>query len=102
MPPVYRREKQHDPSVVGLPTRPFLYTLDQISQLISVPVDRLRKNGYIYFDGRTVGMLDRMLMVARNIAPPNEKPDWRVAENELIRWLRTKGFKVEDRGWVKY
>ena len=78
---------------VGLPERPFLYTLDQISAMIEVPVKTL-KISYIYHEGRSTGMYSTDLLRANNIAPRDEKPDWRVEERELIRWMRRKGFRA--------
>lgn len=84
---------------VGLPNRPFLYTLDQIAILLELRLDTLRK-GYIYFDGRSIGNgVDKMM--ARNIAPEGEPPEWRVAETELVRWLKKKRFRFYERGWLK-
>jgi hypothetical protein len=85
---------------VGLPPRVFLYTLDQISVLISVPMTRLRA-AYIYFEQRSIGHKDTFQMSARNIAPTDEKPDWRVSEKEFVRWMRVMGYKYYDRGWAE-
>jgi hypothetical protein len=83
---------------VGLPPRPFLYTIDQICTLIDIEEPAL-KASHVYYEGRSVGIPHKHLMVARNIAAPDEKPDWRVAERELIRWFKRKGFKWYDRGY---
>lgn len=79
--------------------RPFLYTLDQISTLIQIPEPRLRVD-FIHFDQRSVGYRPLDKMMARNIAPTGEKPEWRVNDRELARWLTRKGFKIYLRGWV--
>lgn len=81
---------------IGLPYRPFLYTLDQIAQLLSLQMQSLTST-YIYFEGRSTGMMSRNLMLARNIAPPDQLPEWRIAERELLRWMKRKGFKHYDR-----
>lgn len=86
------------PDSVGLPQRPFLYTLDQIANLVAV--DLLTVKASVHFEGRSVGARPVKKMLARNIAPEGERPDWRVAERELVRWLRTKGFRFYERGWV--
>jgi hypothetical protein len=85
---------------VGMPVREFLYTVDQISVMLDLTVKTLMNPdaGYIYFVGRSIGTQKRSLMVARNIAPEDEKPDWRIPEREFIRWMRLKGFKYYDRG----
>ena len=36
------------------------------------------------------------LIMCRNIAEPDVRPDWRVAENELIRWMKFKGFLFSE------
>lgn len=84
---------------MGLPVRPFLYTLDQLATLLSMSQGNLM-NQYIYFEGRTTGVRSVHLIAARNIAKPGEKAEWRVAERELIRWLKTKGFRVYEFGAV--
>lgn len=85
--------------VVGLPPRPFLYTLDQISVLLDLKENTLNQR-YVYFEGRSIGTRRKDLLAARNIAPDTDKPDWRVAERELVRWMKVKGFKYYERGAV--
>src|SRR5213596_2999182 len=82
---------------VGLPPRPFLYTVDQISVLLDLDEQTIMQK-YLYFEGRSVGSRRRDLMTARNIAGPEDKPEWRIAERELIRWMRSMGFRYYDRG----
>lgn len=90
-----------DPEKVGLPVRPFLYTLDQIAVLIDVEEGQLKRS-YIHFEGRSIGVASRRQLLARNISPDDKAPDWRVAERELIRWFKTVGFKYYDRGSVTH
>jgi hypothetical protein len=85
---------------VGLPPRTFLYTLDQISTLIDVTLHTLRRD-YVYYEDRSTGIPHKDLIRARNIAPTGLPPDWRVAENELVRWMRHKGFRYYDRASVR-
>jgi hypothetical protein len=82
---------------VGLPYRPFLYTVDQIAVLLDLDPKTVLAN-YLYFEGRSIGSRHKDLMVARNIAPRDQKPEWRVAERELVRWMRFKGFRYYERG----
>ena len=85
---------------VGLPLRPFLFTLDQLETMLGVKQMQLMGR-HLYLDGIHEGIkpLDRMM--AHNIAPEHmADADWRVSESELIRWLRHKGFFLYDRGWV--
>jgi hypothetical protein len=84
---------------VGLPTRVFLYTLDQLCVMIDLDQKQLERK-HVYFEGRSVGARRRDMMLARNIAPPSDKPDWRVAEREFVRWLKFKGYRVYEFGAV--
>lgn len=84
---------------LGLPVRPFLYTIDQIATLTNISEDALRRD-HLHYVPRSVGFRPKNMMETRNIAPEGQRPDWRVAEAELIRWLRVMGFKVYDRAWV--
>lgn len=86
---------------VGLPYRPFLFTLDQISSLLQLKVETLSQH-YIYFEGRSIGVRKLDKMLARNIAPSDQKPEYRVAERELLRWMRRKGFKHYEGTAVLY
>lgn len=81
---------------VGLPTRPFLYTLDQIASLATVDLVRLKAD-FVYYRGRSTGIARKDVMRAHNIAPVGHPPDWRVSEVELIRWLRSKRFRIYER-----
>lgn len=94
-------DKPLDPDVVGLPVRPFLYTVDQIGGLLSVP-PRTVLESYLFFEGRSTGVCPRTLLRAVNIAPKGERPAWRVAERELIRWMRVKGFRYYEAGWITH
>lgn len=96
-----RSELPANPEAIGLPVRPFFYTIDQLSVILVVSSNQIRTN-YLHYEGRSVGAPSRDKMVARNIAPADQKPEWRVAERELIRWLRRKGFKVYETGVVTH
>jgi hypothetical protein len=82
-----------DTQEVRLPVRPFLYTLDQIATILNILEVSLIQSGHLFFSGRTPGMQSKDEMLAVNIALPREKPEWRVEERELIRWMKRKGFK---------
>lgn len=97
-----RPQNVADPEKVGLPPRPFLYTIDQLSVILNLDEQQI-KSRYLHFEGRSIGAASRHLLLARNIAPtPTSPPDWRVAERELIRWLKFKGFKYYERGSVTH
>jgi hypothetical protein len=80
------------PESVGLPVLPFLYTLDQVATLCAVDVKQL-KISYIFYEKRSTGRYYSGLLRANNIAPEGEKAEWRVSQQELIRWMRMKGFR---------
>lgn len=82
---------------VGLPARIFLYTTDQVASMLSITEETLKRT-YLYYEGRSTGRRSLDLLVAVNIAPPEEKPTWRIAERELIRWLRKKRFRYHEWG----
>lgn len=84
---------------VGMPTRVFLYTIDQLSVMLDMSPDQIKKQ-HVYFEGRSIGSRHKHLMMARNIAAPGEKAEWRVAEREFVRWLKVKGFRHYERGAV--
>jgi len=65
--------------------------------MIDVKEDTIKRS-YLYYEGRSVGSRRKDLMIARNVAPPDEKPDWRIAEREFVRWMRHKGFRYYERG----
>lgn len=87
-------------SETNIPIRTFLYSLEQIEQMIGIPASALAQS-YIYFQGRTIGIKRPWMIQARNIAGPDDIPEWRVADREFIRWLRNRGFRVIERGYVK-
>lgn len=81
---------------VGLPPRPFLYTMDQIAGLLGMTEATLQTK-YIYYQGRTQGIKPLGLMKAIDISEPNNRPDWRVLEQEFVRWLKYKKIRVYER-----
>lgn len=85
---------------VGLPARVFFYTLDQISALISVN-NRTLQSSLVHFDGRSVGVHKKDMLLAVNIAPLGKEPIWRVSESEFIRWCKRKQIRVYERGWAQ-
>ena len=71
----------------GLPPRPFLYTIDQIMDILAyASVGQVSKS--VHFEGRSVGVAHKEKMIARNIAGPDDSPEWRVEEDEFIRFMR--------------
>ena len=82
----------HKPKV-EMPVRPFLYTMDQVATLLQVNVRDLRAK-MVWFRGRSTFAKDNHHLQAINIARPDEKPDWRIEERELLRWFGYKGYEV--------
>lgn len=83
---------------VIIPVRPILFTLDQVRGLLAVGEKDL--NAILFYAGRSPGVNTKARITARNIARPKDTPDWRVAEGELIRWLKYKKFKIRHRGEI--
>lgn len=79
---------------IHLPLTNFMYTLDQIALILGVEMSSL-KTHYIYFEGRSTGTRTSK-MTARNIAPSDAPPDWRVAEAHLRNYLTAKGYQVVE------
>lgn len=73
--------------------RPFLFTVDQVADLVAVPLDEFEE-GYVYFVGRSEGRykLSGEYLRAFNIAPSDKTPAWRIQEDELVAWLVKKGY----------
>lgn len=87
------RPPQVAPSLasVTIPRPPFLYTLDQVGLIVSWPKARLHQR--TFYIGRSLGTKSKDQLEAFSIAEPGEKPDWRVSEHELMRWLRRHGYE---------
>lgn len=86
---------------IGLPVREFMYTLDQIAFLLSIEEDLLKRS-YLHYENRSVGACPKDRMLAVDISPDNAtRAEWRVAERHLKRWMRYKGWKVYERGYIK-
>lgn len=91
-PRIPRRQK------ADLPTRAFLYTLDQLETMFGMTESELR--GYLFYEGQDFGRRDDRMMVARNIARPGQPANWRVAEEEVIRWGQRIGFAFYSRRFL--
>lgn len=92
--------RERSANSVGIPIRAFLFTLPQIAEMLAVTEASLKK-GYLYFEDLNVGPSPKHKMIARNITPEGPSREWRVAERELIRWLKYCGFVVIDRNYVR-
>jgi hypothetical protein len=87
-------------SWVGLPPRPFLYTADQIGELLNLSTSEVKRK-YLWYDKRSVGARPPDKLLAINIAPRDNSPEWRITENELIRWMKGLGLRYYERGWFE-
>lgn len=87
--------KKHDLSadlaaaMVPIPLKTFFYTTDQIALMLDVSETYL-KNKMLFYQGREAMRQDPRLMRCVNIREPDERPEWRVEEGELLRWLRKR------------
>jgi phage antirepressor YoqD-like protein len=89
------------PEQIGMPVRPFLYTVDQVCTLLQIKENTLRKL-WLYYDRRSTGPRRRDLLLVHDISPEGVDPEWRCTERELIRWLRARGIRVVDRHWATH
>lgn len=78
---------------VQLPVVTFMYTLDQIAGMIQVTVHDLQYK-YLYYPLRSTGRKPRHQMVACNIAPDDEPAEWRVTQQDFVRWLKSNGWEI--------
>lgn len=77
-------------TIAELPYRPFLYHLDQVKDLLLM--DDLTP--VIYWDKRSTGIHHPHLLKAVNLTANGQKPEWRVEEAELVRWMYNRGFQI--------
>jgi hypothetical protein len=84
---------------LGLPPRIFFYTVDQIGSMLSLEEAYIKRN-LLHYQGRSPGICPRGIMLAINVAPEGEKPEWRVSEQSFARYLRSKGIKFYERGYA--
>lgn len=88
-------KEDREAASVNLPPTSFLYTIDQICQLVGMDQTQAMRTIF-YYHMRSTGIHSPHLMMARNIAPPNADPEWRVAQREFVRWLKLKGFIIDQ------
>lgn len=83
-----------------MPLRPFFWTPDQIAQLLEVNEKTVRDK-MLWYSGREPGLKPKDRIKTINLAAYAEEPIWRIPEDELIKWLRFKGIKIYERGYVE-
>ena len=82
---------------MGLPTRVFFYTIDQVADMLGLGAQDVNAR-YLFKPGRDLGPQKNGQLLAVNIAPEDDgQPEWRISEDELIRWLRHKRIKLYRR-----
>ncbi|AER26596.1 helix-turn-helix DNA binding domain protein [Gordonia phage Amore2] len=86
-------------SEVNLPAREFLFSLDQIAQMLDVSMKYLTGN-IIFFYGRSIGSRKGKLLSV-NIAAPGDNPVWRVAEMEFKSWMRYRKIRFTEQRNVR-
>ena len=86
---------------IGLPVREFMYTIDQIAYMMGT-TEAYVKRSLLFYEGRSVGVCPKDKLLAVDISPDDAtKAEWRIAERHLKRWMRYKGWKFYERGYVK-
>lgn len=88
-----------DAAKIGLPVRPFLYTIDQISVMTGID-ERTILTTHCFFQQRSIGRPTPDLLKVRDLnqGKPGLKPDWRVLDTEFVRWMKSKGFRYYEKG----
>lgn len=89
------KETNDKRQIVGLPIHVFLYTLDQIADMLNIPRDKL--HDYMFYDRRSVGVPPPHLMLVKNLKPTGEIPEWRLEEQEFVRWCRNQNLTLVNR-----
>ncbi|ADD80839.1 gp053 [Rhodococcus phage ReqiDocB7] len=74
---------------IELPLKTFMYTVDQIAYMFDISEKHLREK-ILFYVGREMKKQDPMMLRAINIRGLNEAAEWRVTEEELIRWCRKR------------
>ena len=85
---------------LGLPPVMFTWTLDQICAMMNLEEGYL-KSTYLYYVGRSTGMMPRHMMKAVNIAPDHLPADWRVSAPEFMSWLKRMKFTLKDMTFLR-
>lgn len=85
---------EFQPEVV-LPLHIFFYRVDQIAHMLDCSVSYLER-AVLYYQGRDYGRRPMGRMRAVNIAAPDEKPEWRVSEEDFVIWLRNRGITFHE------
>ncbi|ANA85832.1 helix-turn-helix DNA binding protein [Gordonia phage Woes] len=82
-------------SEVHFPAREFFYTIQQVGLMLDCSTEYLEER-VLFLAGRSVGSMKNRLR-AINIAAPDQKPIWRVAETDFKLWLKHKGIRYSEK-----
>ena len=94
MPPHPRDDLRDDmhKTLLQLPVKTFMYTIEQIAYMLDVTEQTVKKR-ILYYQGRERRKWTNDDLVAVNFSRQDEKPEWRISEEEFIRWMRRKRIK---------
>jgi hypothetical protein len=84
----------------ALPAREFMYTLDQVADILNIQVESLRR--YVYFRGIDRNLVrEQDAMVAISITPSalHKRAEWRIPETEFLAFLKKRGLTVYERAY---
>ena len=87
-----------DAERLGLPATPFFYTVDQVAGFLQVD-QRVVESRLLFYMGRSIGIPSKSKIVATNMMPEGETPEWRILDKHLIRYLRFKGIRFQSMGY---
>lgn len=91
--------KENERDRIGIPVRVFFYTPDQIATMLELEVDYV-KNSLLFYEGRQPGLCPKSKMRAINVAKEGDVPQWRISENTFLGYLRSRGVKFYNRGYM--
>jgi hypothetical protein len=91
---------EDDRKEVSLPVRPFLYTHEQVAQILGMTENGL-SNHVAFYEGASVHKYTPHDLKFINVGKPDDKKIWRCEERELVRWMKLKGVKVRDASWAR-
>lgn len=87
-----------DAEKVGLPPTPFFYTVDQVATLLGLQ-RRSVEARILFYQGRSVGIPPKGKLIATNMMPEGETPEWRILDKHLIQFLRFKNIRFQSMGY---
>lgn len=81
---------------INLPPRIFMYTLDQVAGMLGMTEVALRT--HIHFNNRNFGKPIARMLLAHDVGMNHKAPEWRISEDELVRYLKLAGFRFHRNG----